>query len=248
MRHIISERTARQNSRWIDRNNIVIRDLALQKLIDMIAMAESISSRRDMTSQARTLNKLSKSGSVPNHKIWFDSIFRMRMACPSNEVLEVADMLGRGGNNWMRKLVGLNNRANSIGLNKQSERWEVLRFRRRNRELGLRLSVGCVWVQPDFGVSEWARACGIAAKACVDIHKSDSRMARNSGDNFIRPSAEKSPFVWAREGLMVTLRDRNQDAFMHPIQVLETICLVIRDIQAMAIAHMTLVIGTVNGA
>ncbi len=119
---VVGQRTTRQNSRGIDGFNLVVRGLAMQELVDVVAMAKSISSWRDVTSQARALHKLSKSSSVPNHKVWLHSIFRMRMACPSNEVLEVADMSRRRGNNGTRKLVGLDNGANSVGLNKQSER------------------------------------------------------------------------------------------------------------------------------
>ena len=71
MWHVVSKRTAGQNSRGIDGIYVVVRDLAMQKLIDVVAVAKSISSRRDVTCQARTLNELSKSGSMPNHEIWF---------------------------------------------------------------------------------------------------------------------------------------------------------------------------------
>jgi len=77
MGHVVGERTTGQNSRGIDGIYIVVRGLAMQELVDVVAMAKSISGRRDMTSQARALNKLSKGGSMPNHGIWFHRIFGM---------------------------------------------------------------------------------------------------------------------------------------------------------------------------
>jgi hypothetical protein len=116
--HIISEGATGQNSRGIDRLDIIVWGLTMQKLIDVIAMAESIRCWGNMTSQPRTLNKLSKSSSMPNQKIWLHSIFGMRMSCPSNKVFKVAYMARFVGNHWARKLVGLYNRADSIRLNK----------------------------------------------------------------------------------------------------------------------------------
>ena len=78
--HVVGKRTAGQNSRGIDGIDIVVWDLAVQKLVDVVAMAESISSRGDMTNQTGTLNKLSKGSGMPDHKVWLNRIFRMGMA------------------------------------------------------------------------------------------------------------------------------------------------------------------------
>jgi hypothetical protein len=174
--HIISEGTTGQNSSGIDKLDIVVWCLAMQKLIDVVAMTKRISGWRDMTSQTRTLNKFSKSSSMPNHEVRFYGIFRMRMTCPSNKVFKVADMSWCARNDWACELVGLYNRTNGVRLNKQSKWRKVLGFRGRNRELILGLGVGRVRVKPNFGIREWARADSISTETRIDVHECGVRL------------------------------------------------------------------------